>query len=593
MAWYLRRVRAMEADKRTTPTMTLLRWMVGLLSPYKLEVVLLIILSAAYIGARTLTPYVGKMIVDEGIIAGDRGKMLYFTLVYVGLTLLSWLTRMFRTYFSGRLNSELLYVMRSRAYEHLCRLDLAYISRQQAGRIISLITNDVSAVGNVVTSENIDLMINMLTIVGSVYIMSKMHVWLTLAALSVLPLLVGVTLVFARKTRQVYKTTREKVSLLTSSVEQSVYGARVSQAFTERRKIDYRRFSRISRESVKANLKAAMVTALINPSLSTIRAIATAIIIFYGGLLVTRNELTVGSLIAFYNYTGLFYQPIIMVATFYNVLQSALASAERVYLFLKEKPGIEDPPEAEDREILDGEIVLENVHFSYDGSKVFEGLNLKIRSKSITALVGHTGAGKTTIANLILRLYDPQKGRVLIDGVDIRKYTIRSLRRQVSLIPQEPVLFQGTVLDNIRIGNPEATREDIEKTIDELGLKEVIESLPDGLETKVKPGGENLSVGQRQIISFLRTMVRNPKIIVIDEAMSSVDPFTEHKLQEAILRLARRRTCIVIAHRPTTVRVADEIIVLKHGKVVERGSHSMLIARQGEYARLYSQLLWQ
>ncbi len=583
----------MEAEKRATPTMTLLRWMAGLLSPYRLEVALLILLSAVYIGARTLTPYVGKMIVDEGIVAGDRDKMLYFTLLYVGLTLLSWLTRMFRTYLSGRLNSELLYVMRSRAYEHLCRMDLAYISGQQAGRIISLITNDVSAVGNVVTSENIDLMINMLTIIGSVYIMSRMHVGLTLAALSVLPLLLGVTVVFARKTRQVYRTTREKVSLLTSSVEQSVYGARVSQAFTERRDIDYKRFRRVSMESVRANLKAAMVTALINPSLSTIRAIATAIIIFYGGLLVAGGELTVGSLIAFYNYTGLFYQPIIMVATFYNVLQSALASAERIYLFLRVRPGVEDSPEAEDREILDGEILLEDVYFSYGGSKVLEGLNLKIRSKSITALVGHTGAGKTTIANLILRLYDPQKGRVLIDGVDIRKYTTKFLRRQVSLIPQEPILFQGTVLENIRIGSPETTREEVEKTISELGLKEVVEGLPEGLETEVKPGGENLSVGQRQIISFLRAMVRKPKIIVIDEAMSSVDPFTEQKLQQAILRLAAERTCIVIAHRPNTVRIADEIIVLRNGKVVERGSHDMLIARQGEYARLYSRLLQQ
>ncbi len=581
----------MEGGKRKPQTVTLLKWMFGLLSPYRLEVVVLIFLSAVYIGAMTLTPYIGKMIVDEGIVAGSRDKMLHFTLIYVGLTLLSWLTRMFRTYLSGRLNSELLYTMRSKAYEHLCEMDLAYISKQQAGRIISLITNDVSAVGNVVTSENIDLMINMLTIVGSVYIMSKMHVGLTLAALSVLPFLIGVTYIFARKTREVYRTTREKVSLLTSSVEQSVYGARVSQAFTERRKIDYKRFSKISRESVRANLKAAMVTALINPSLSTIRAVATAIIIFYGGLLVARRELTVGSLIAFYNYTELFYQPIVMVATFYNILQSALASAERVYLFLREKPMVVDSPGAEDREILRGEIALENIHFSYDGVKLFEGLNLEIKPKSITALVGHTGAGKTTIANLILRLYDPQRGRVLIDGVDVRKYTLKSLRSQVSLIPQEPVLFGGTILDNIVIGNPKATREDVEKAIEALDLKEIIEGLPDGLETEVKPGGENLSVGQRQIISFLRTLIRNPKIIIIDEAMSSVDPFTEHKLQEAISRLARERTCIVIAHRPTTVRIADEIIVLKQGKVVERGKHSVLIAKQGEYTRLYSQLL--
>ncbi|MEM2970637.1 MAG: ABC transporter ATP-binding protein, partial [Candidatus Bathyarchaeia archaeon] len=348
-----------------------------------------------------------------------------------------------------------------------------------------------------------------------------------------------------------------------------------------------RRFERVSYETMRANLKATIVMAVTRPVLSLIRAATIALLIFYGGYLVISNEVTIGTLIAFYSYVEMFFQPVIMLTIYYNMLQSALAAAERIFEYLEAEPKVTEAEDAFDLKVKRGEITIENVSFAYDGTKVFENFNLKVKPGEILAVVGPTGAGKTTLANLILRLYDPREGRILIDGVDIRKVTLKSLRSQLALVPQEPVLFRDSVLENIRYGKPDATDEEISRVVKDLGLEPLVESLPEGLKTMVSEGGGNLSVGQRQLINVARTLVRDPKIIILDEATSSVDPYTESMLQEAFKRLFNGRTCIIIAHRLSTTFLADRVIVLDKGKIVEDETNGELLKRGGLYAKLY------
>jgi len=576
-----------EKGKPRESVVKLIQRLISFVAKYKLRLIVLLASASLSIILNLYTPYIGRLLIDQGIMAADVGNIVQYGLLLVSIALTGWCAGVFRFYMLSWITQRLLYDLRTLMFEKSVYLDYGYFSSVEPGQIISRFTNDIDTVGETATSGLLDTLFNSFTIAGAIIAMLSINWKLAAAVCLLIPLIAFTALTIAERSRAAYRVVRSKVGELTSKVEESISGIREAQSYSERKHIDIESFSRIGYEVMQANIRATRIMGLINPLMNLIRGAAIALVIVYGGYLVSIGETTIGSLVAFYSYLEMFFGPVIMVALFYNTFQSALAAAERIFEFLNAKSSVVEMPDAVDFEIERGEVSLEHVYFSYGSTPVFEDFNLKINPGEILAVVGPTGAGKTTLANLILRLYDPQKGRVAIDGVDLRNIKISSLRRQTALVPQEPILFEDTVIENIRYGKPDASDEEIIEAIRRLGLEELVERLPEGLYTRVTEGGANLSVGQRQLINIARALIRNPKIVILDEATSSVDPYTESLLQRAMKTFLKGRTCIIIAHRLSTTFLADRVIVLDNGRIVEEGSHLELLRRGGMYAKLY------
>lgn len=563
--------------------------------PYRWQLLVSLLLMLVASGASVAGPYLVKLAIDAGVRGRSLPALQQAVLLYLLAAGAQWLSTYLRVNIMARAGQGFIYDLRSRLFEHLQRLSLSFYSRFSVGRVITRVINDVGVLREFITWAVLAIFRDIFTLFGILLAMLAMNVRLTLLTFAVLPLMVGVTIVFRKRARENYRQVRRAISWVNSVLAENINGVRVVQAFS-RQEVNYNTYREVvNRNNLDANLRAARVAASFPASIEFLGALATTLVVWIGGAAVLgewtgeAGPITPGVLVAFVLYIDRFFEPIRDLSRRYDSFQSTMAGGERILALLDAPIEVQDAPDAVDLPQIRGEVVFEDVSFHYadDPTPVLQDVNLHVRPGETVALVGKTGAGKTTIVKLISRFHDPVRGRVLIDGYDLRQVAQHSLRSQMGIVLQDPFLFSGTVEENIRFGRLEASMEEIRAAAEAVGADEFIQRLEKGYHTPVEEGGVVLSVGQRQLISFARALLANPRILILDEATSSVDTQTERLIQRALKRILAGRTAFVIAHRLSTVTNADRIVVIEDGRIVEQGAHTELLANQGYYYHLY------
>jgi ATP-binding cassette subfamily B protein len=506
----------------------------------------------------------------------------------VAAGLVGWVAGYLQTYLSSWVGERVLLDLRTRVFRHVQLLSLGYHERTPTGWTVSRLTSDIEALDQLVTEGVSSLVINGLTFAGVIAILFGFYDWkLALMAFAIFPILVLGTAAFRTLSTRAYRRTRERVADVLAALQESIAGMRVVQGFG-RQEASAAEFRAVNAEYRAANMRTVWLSGLYFPGVELLSAAGTALILWFGGTRVLDGDLTVGVMVAFLGYLATFFDPIQALSQLYNTFQAAMAALEKIFGVLETEPEVGDAPGAADLPAVRGDIELRDVSFGYSREYVIRDVSLRIAAGETVALVGPTGAGKSTLAKLIARFYDPDEGAVLVDGRDLRTVTQASLRSQLGIVPQEGHLFSGTVADNLRFGAPRASDEDLRRACAAVGALDFVDALPDGLDTDIQERGARLSAGQRQLLSFARALVADPRLLILDEATSSVDLRTERHIEEAMRALLGGRTAIVIAHRLSTIRRADRIVVIDDGRVVEQGTHDGLIGLGGRYASLYS-----
>jgi len=572
------------------------RGLVVLLKPYRGRVIAMFLALAVATAAALAPAPLAKYAIDDGIRKGDVGTLNLVVLAFVVSALVYWGASYAQTYLVGWTGQRALQDLRLRIFRHLQSQPIGFYERRQAGQLISRMTNDVQALDTLVTDSVVTLFQSSLMLVGTIAILLALDVELALLTFLILPVMALGSFAFRIVSADAYARTRETIGAITAYLQESLSGIRIVRSFGQEPQ-HVTRFRELNDGNRDANMTTVYLNAAYFPAVELLSAVATVGILLYGGFQVIDGSVTVGVLVAFVAALNGFFDPIQQLSHVYTTYQSGMAALDKIFDLLDVQPDLVDAPGAIELDRLRGEIELRDVSFRYgsgeDAAWAVQDLTLKVPPGQTVALVGATGAGKSTIAKLVARFYDPTIGAVLVDGHDLRDVTQQSLRRQLGVVPQEGFLFSGTIGENIAFGRPEATVDEIRSAARAVGADEFIESLEYGYDTPVGERGAQLSAGQRQLVAFARALVADPRILILDEATSNVDLHTEARIEVGLRRLLAGRTAIVIAHRLSTIRQAGRIVVLDGGRVVEQGTHEELLEARGAYWRLYRDWMQQ
>jgi len=558
------------------------------LRPHAGSVARALVLVVVTSAMQLIGPYLLKIAIDSYLV--EAQDPLGLSVVALGFTLtllVAWGSQAAESYTMAAVTHHVLHRIRSQLFRKISHLPLSYHDRHQSGVTLSRIVNDVAVLQELMGHGVINLVADSLLLIGIVVIMLSMSPRLALYTFAVLPIMLAAALVFRRHMRRAFVRTRETIAQVSAELQENIAGVRVVQAFA-RERLNQHRFDVLNRDNLKANLQAVSWSSAFPPVVEFLAVVATAVVLWFGAASVLAGEVTVGVVVAFLAYVARFFQPIRELSTLHTLLQQSMAAGEKIFQLMDTPVEVDDAPSAAAMPAITGKVEFDRVSFGYgNGPLVLQDVSFIVHPGETVALVGPTGAGKTTIASLLSRFYDVREGRVLIDDRDVRDVTKESLRRQIGVVPQEPFLFSGTIAENIRFGCPHATDSEVFEAARLANAHETVARLPDGYNTRVYERGQNFSYGQRQLIALARVVLADPRILVLDEATASIDTRTEALIQKALRRLLEDRTSFVIAHRLSTIRNAHRLLVIDHGRLVQEGQHEALVADEGIYRQLY------
>lgn len=565
----------------------LMKRLLGFVKPYKKYVVAAIFMNVVVAALGPLRPYLTKIAIDDYIVNDNYTGLMTISAILFATLIFQAIIQYFLTYYTQLMGQNIIYDLRVKLFAHIQKLALKYFDKTPIGRVVTRVTNDVESLNELFSSGIVMIFSDVFIIIWILIFMFSMEWQLTLVSLSVLPFLIYATFLFRRKVRESYRDVRFQLARLNSYTQEHITGMSIIQLFSKE-KNENRKFSEINNSHKTANINSIFYYAIFYPIVEILSSGAIALIIWYGGGNVIQGTMTIGVLFAFIQYTEMFFRPIRDLSEKYNIMQTAMASSERIFKLLDNNTIIKNPAMPKTLDNFRGNVDFKNVWFAYNNEDyVLKDISFSVKEGETVAIVGATGAGKSSIINLLNRFYDVNKGSILVDGIDLREISKEDLRNHISIVLQDIFLFSGTISSNINLGDSSISKQQIIDAATTVGAHGFISKLPNQYDAEVMEKGATLSVGQKQLISFARALVFNPQILILDEATSSVDTETELLIQKAIEKLLKGRTSIVIAHRLSTIQNSDKIIVLHKGEIKEVGTHQQLLNKRGIYYKLY------